>query len=127
MDKELLKKGAAQLGLELTPKQLDQFFVYEAVLEEGKARANLTSIQGEDIVPLHFLDSLTGMTCLNMVKGGSLLDLGSGAGFPGLPIKIMLPDVRMTLIEATGKKADTIPAARAGLPQPGPPRGNRFL
>ncbi len=106
MDKEALKNGAVQLGLDLTPKQLEQFSIYKRTLEEGKAKANLTSIEGEDIVYLHFLDSLTGAVSLEIDKGEALLDVGSGAGFPGFPLKIFRPDIKLFIIDASRKRLE---------------------
>ncbi len=118
---ELLREGAKTLGLTLGPKHLAAFETYYQELESWNRRFNLTAITGyEEVQRKHFLDSLSCLLALpqEQRKGtvpdtvplqlGSrrlwCLDVGSGAGFPGLPIKIMLPEAKMTLVEATGKK-----------------------
>lgn len=120
---EILRSGARGLGLTLSPRHLSSFDVYYRELESWNHRFNLTAITGyEEVQRRHFLDSLT---CLLAFPGEALTfdaavpdtvplqryagelrcaDVGSGAGFPGLPIKLLLPEIRMTLIEATGKK-----------------------
>ena len=105
---ELLRKRAAQLGLELTPDQLEQFSIYALELAKWNRRMNLTAIERPEEVQLkHFLDSLTIAPILRErgLDSGRLVDVGSGAGFPGLPLKIALPNLRLALVEATGKKA----------------------
>ena len=118
---ELLSAGAKALGLNLGPRHLDMFELYYRELSGWNQRFNLTAITGyEDVQVKHFLDSLS---CLLALSPGDrkgipntvpvqlysqalwCLDVGSGAGLSGLPMKIMLPEVRMTLIETTGKKA----------------------
>lgn len=94
---------AKQFGVELTSNQVLQFETYFRELAAWNARTNLTSIvEYDDVVVKHFLDSLslTPVVC----DAKSLIDIGSGAGFPGLPLKIMRSDLRVTLLEATGKK-----------------------
>ena len=105
---EYLKSGAAKLGLQLTSSQLEQFRTYYQELVKWNRRANLTSITGFKGVQLkHFLDSVTVTAAFKQpVKAGlSLIDVGSGGGFPGLPVKIVFPNIRLVLLEATGKKA----------------------
>lgn len=129
---ELLRAGAASLGLTLGAGHLSAFETYYRELTAWNQRFNLTAITGyEEVQRRHFLDSLS---CLLALPGGAeagplpdrvlpdrvlpdrvvlqrgsgslrLADVGSGAGFPGIPLKIMLPDARVTLIEATAKKA----------------------
>src|SRR6266516_126852 len=97
-------KGLSQLGLELTEQQLEQFLCYRQELLDWNKRINFTAITDpEEILIKHFLDSLS----LLLVYGKPqthLLDIGSGAGFPGLPLKIVYPQWQVTLIEATNKK-----------------------
>lgn len=103
-----LALGAAALGIHLDQAQLGQFARYHHALAEWHNRANLTSVTGwEQVRTTHFLDSLTVALALPPVvlQGGSVLDVGSGGGFPGLPLKIAFPSIRMGLLEANGKKA----------------------
>lgn len=115
---QLLRQQAALLGIDLTRGQLGLFQVYHDELQAWNERVNLTAIRGErDVQIKHFLDSLTCLQALPDATAPRLLDVGSGAGFPGLPIKILRPDVRLSLLESVGKKAEFLShvAARLGL------------
>lgn len=103
----LLTGARALLNLELTPAQVAAFQTYADELRAWNEKFNLTAItQPMDIQVKHFLDSLS---LLKVLPAGaarfSLVDVGSGAGFPGLPLKIINPHLPVTLVEATGKKA----------------------
>lgn len=99
--------AAKQFGVELTSTQVDQFDIHFRELVAWNERTNLTSIVEYDAVAVkHFLDSLSLAPIVRDAK--SLIDIGSGAGFPGLPLKIARPDLRVTLLEATGKKVTFI-------------------
>ena len=115
IDLNLLAVGARELDLDLTPAQLDQFSRYADLLIDWNGRFNLTSIvEPRDIVTKHFLDSLS--TARSIPAGPlKLIDVGAGAGLPGLPIKLVRPDVTLTLLEATRKKCDFLKAVVADL------------
>ena len=106
---EKLIAGAKKLGYQLTTEQLEQFSVYHRELVDWNRRINLTRITGyEEVQIKHFLDSLTVTPALKAPAKNNrlrLLDIGSGAGFPGIPLKILLPDISLALLESTGKKA----------------------
>jgi len=106
---EKLKVGAQKLGLELTPSQLEQFQVYYQELVDWNRRLNLTRITDyEEVQIKHFLDSLAVVPVLKPPENGEklhLIDVGTGAGIPGIPLKILLPDIRLVLLDATAKKA----------------------
>ena len=106
---ETLNAGAEKLGLRLSRSQLAQFETYYRELIDWNKRINLTAITGyEDVQVKHFLDSLTIILALKPSAGGkrlSVIDVGAGAGLPGIPLKIILPELKLTLLEATAKKA----------------------
>lgn len=105
---KLLHDAAAEMGIELMPAQLERFQVYYEQLVEWNQRVNLTAITGyEDVQIRHFADSLAVLLAVNAADLGvprSLIDIGSGAGFPGLPLKIAQPAWQVTLLESTRKK-----------------------
>ena len=113
---ELLINGAqALLGLELTREQVAAFQTYAAELRTWNARFNLTALTDDAGIQLkHFLDSLSLLPLLPD-HAGQLIDVGTGAGFPGLPLKIMRPNLQVTLVEATGKKVTFCQAVAAQL------------
>ena len=104
---EKLSTGAKKLGLELNLRQLEQFRTYYQELIDWNQRVNLTRITDyEEVQVKHFLDSLMVVLALRQPAGGvSLIDVGTGAGIPGIPLKIMLPDIKLVLLDATAKKA----------------------
>jgi 16S rRNA (guanine527-N7)-methyltransferase len=102
--RKMLLEGARELGVILNTEQVDQFAQYADLLEEWNQRMNLTSIPPEEVVPLHFLDSLAPAKITDFTAGGKLIDVGSGAGFPGIPLKIAFPALNVTLLDSTLKK-----------------------
>ncbi|MFC1908691.1 16S rRNA (guanine(527)-N(7))-methyltransferase RsmG [Chloroflexota bacterium] len=107
---EKLSSGAEKLGLPLNKRQLEQFHIYYQELVDWNQRMNLTRITDYNEVQIgHFLDSLTVTLVLKppvISSSFNVIDVGSGAGLPGIPLKIMLPDIKLVLLEATAKKAD---------------------
>jgi len=102
---ERLVVGAKRLGFDLSPGQLESFQVYYEELVQWNKRVNLTAITDyERVQTSHFLDSLTVALFLDDLPT-PVLDVGTGAGFPGIPAKILLPRIRLSLVEATAKKA----------------------
>lgn len=95
------------LGVHLSTQQRAAFDCYERELQDWNARFNLTAIRDEDgIRAKHFLDSLTCALAWRDAPPTSLIDVGTGAGFPGLPLKIFQPALQLCLVESVGKKAE---------------------
>ena len=100
-----LSEQAAALGLSLSPEQEAQFDQYARELAVWNAHTNLTAIVDPDAVRRrHFLDSLTVIKAVPLASGARVIDVGTGAGFPGLPLRMVCPEIQLTLLEATGKK-----------------------
>jgi len=103
---DILAQHAPRLELDLTPHQLAQFARYTELLQAGNKRANLTAITDPaDVQIRHYLDSLTAVLAIPRWPDRTrVVDIGAGAGFPGVPLKIAFPGIRLTLAESTGKK-----------------------
>jgi 16S rRNA (guanine527-N7)-methyltransferase len=103
---EKLTCGARAMSLSVNTKALERFKAYAVMLQEWGRRINLTSkLDANEIISLHFLDSLSLLAVRPPVPGSRLVDIGSGAGFPGLPLKIARPDLWVTLVEPRQKRA----------------------
>ncbi|MEO7716941.1 MAG: 16S rRNA (guanine(527)-N(7))-methyltransferase RsmG [Capsulimonas sp.] len=104
---DILRRGANDAwDLNLTPSQLDQFQRYADLLVEWNAtRMNLTRLTSpSDIAVKHFLDSLSVIRVMQIPLNARLIDVGTGAGLPGLALKIVRPDISLTLLDSTAKK-----------------------
>ena len=106
---DLLVNGVEnELGFRLDKTQLERFDLYHTEIVNWNKRVNLTSVTDRDDVQIrHFLDSILVASAIPnrlLNSGFKLLDIGSGAGFPGLPLKIVFPNVILTLLDATAKK-----------------------
>ncbi len=103
---DLLRSGLQTLGLALSAEQAEHFQSYLDLLMEWNQRFNLTAIRSPQGIQMrHFLDSLTCVLVTGDLQEQSLIDIGSGAGFPGIPLKIIYPGLTLTIVESVGKKA----------------------
>ena len=102
--KTILTEGLAALGLSAPETALQDFETYYQLLEERGSVMNLTAIHGEaDVTRLHFLDCAALLT-LHDCRGKSVIDVGTGAGFPGLPMKLLEPTLKLTLLDSLDKR-----------------------
>lgn len=107
---------AALFGLELSPQQVAHFERYQELLQSWNRRINLTSVDdAEGIRTRHFLDSLTCATVTGDLSNRRLIDVGTGAGFPGIPLKILYPRLDLTLVESVTKKVNFLSAVLEAL------------
>ncbi len=96
----------SQFGIRLNSHQLEAFDWYAAELQAWNRRINLTSLTNRNQIEIkHFLDSLSCLTAMHPLPGERIVDIGTGAGFPGIPIRIASPQVHIVLVESIGKKA----------------------
>lgn len=105
MNKEEFIKSLKELNIILNDLQITSFETYKELLKEYNQKFNLTSItKDEDIYLKHFYDSLSLMRASELKTCTNLLDIGTGAGFPGMPLAVVNPNIKITLIESNGKK-----------------------
>lgn len=106
MDKEnLLVKGLSELGLTITEEQIEKFDKYYEMLIETNKIMNLTSItEYDEVIIKHFIDSLLVVNIFDINQSKKMIDVGTGAGFPGIPIKIMFPHLQITLLDSLNKR-----------------------
>lgn len=109
IDTELMASLAQENGISLSEEQISQLDLYAELLVDWNEKINLTAITDpEGIVYKHFLDSLMLLKFVDFPKGSSLIDIGTGAGFPGLVLKIARPDLQISLLDGTKKRLTVI-------------------
>lgn len=109
INKQMLGKLAEKYGTVLDEVALERFETYANLLVSWNGKINLTSIvEPEEIVVKHFVDSLTIFSAIEIPNGASVIDVGTGAGFPGMAMLIARPDLKMTLLDSTAKKLKVI-------------------
>ena len=106
---DLLKEKSAKYGINLDERALERFDLYAKLLVEWNEKINLTAItEPEEIVIKHFLDCLTVFSRVEIKEGAKIIDVGTGAGFPGLVMLIARPDLDMTLMDSLNKRLNVI-------------------
>lgn len=101
----LLQLHASTLGVALTDEMLQKFALYLSLLLEWNKKMNLTAIKDpQQIVIKHFVDSLSLLQYMDIPKNAAVIDVGTGAGFPGVPLAIVRPDIRLVLLDSLGKR-----------------------
>ena len=102
---EILRQGIEDFGIEASDKMLADFQKYKEILVEWNQKMNLTGIEDEkEVFIKHFLDSISAVSKGYIKNGMSLIDVGTGAGFPGMPLRICLPELKVTLLDSLNKR-----------------------
>ena len=116
VEAELLDRGIARLGLDCCPRQKESLHLFLAEIEKWNRTINLVRADGNELVIKHALDSLAGLALIGKLeRKNQIADVGSGAGFPGIPLSIFMQDCRFTLIERAKKRAGFLSATSARL------------
>jgi 16S rRNA (guanine527-N7)-methyltransferase len=103
--REILIQGSRSYGIELDEVQVEQFILYKDLLKEWNEKINLTAItEDEDIIKKHFIDSISIAKSGLFKEGMKIIDVGTGAGFPGIPIKIIYPGIDVCLLDSLNKR-----------------------
>ena len=98
---QLMKEASLEVGFDLTEKQYNQFIEYMKLLQEWNEKINLTAItEDEEVIKKHFIDCIKAFKSNAVKNAKTVIDVGTGAGFPGLPIAIMNPNVNVTLLDS---------------------------
>lgn len=105
MNRPLLLSGLRELGIEATSAQEKRLELYLEELHRWNRRINLVSAAGDEIIINHLLDSLAGLHRIESFEPSTILDIGSGAGFPGVPLALFLNDTKVDLLERSTKRA----------------------
>lgn len=104
-DTSQFEKDLKSLGIDLSERQINQFIRYYEMLIEWNGFMNLTGItEYEEVLKKHFIDSLTLVKVFDVFRACTVIDVGTGAGFPGLALKIAFPDMQMTLLDSLNKR-----------------------
>lgn len=102
---ELMQRAASDVGLELTEKQYEQFIKYMRLVQEWNEKINLTAItEDNEFIRKHFIDCMKAFKSEAIVNADTIIDVGTGAGFPGVPIAILHPKAQITLLDSLNKR-----------------------
>lgn len=105
MTKTSVKEAFDKIGLSLSDGQCDQFVTYYELLVDWNSRVNLTAItDSQEVLIKHFTDSVISSKVVDYSQWSSMIDVGTGAGFPGIPLKIVYPHLEVTLVDALNKR-----------------------
>lgn len=116
IDFDFMRRCAQQVGVEISAMQIEQLDAYAAAMVETNASLNLTRVtEPDEICIKHYADSMTLLSYVSITQGESLIDVGTGAGFPGIVLKIMRPDLRVTLLDSLAKRLSFIEKTASSL------------
>ncbi|KEI01992.1 16S rRNA (guanine(527)-N(7))-methyltransferase RsmG [Clostridium botulinum] len=106
---DILKVAASSMGLEFNDKKYYQFIKYKDLLKDWNSKVNLTAItEDEEIIKKHFIDSMKIFQFEYLKKANKIIDIGTGGGFPGIPMKIIRPEVEMVLLDSLKKRINVL-------------------
>ena len=104
---DLMSRACEDVGLELTEEKFNKFMMYKDLIQEWNKQINLTAIvEDDDIIKKHFIDCIKAFKLDEFKNAKSIIDVGTGAGFPGIPLAIMNEDVKITLLDSLNKRVN---------------------
>lgn len=113
---QLMKEASLEVGIDLTENQYNQFIEYMKLLQEWNEKINLTAItEDEEVIKKHFIDCIKAFKSDAVKNAKTVIDVGTGAGFPGLPIAIMNPNINVTLLDSLNKRINFLNTVVAKL------------
>ena len=116
MNKNLFLKTAEKLNIEVSTAQIEKFQKYSELLVEKNKVMNLTSITDDDGIAIkHFIDSILVLSLIEIPENSTVIDVGTGAGFPGIPLKIMREDIEITLLDSLSKRINFLNEVKTAL------------
>ncbi|EES91896.1 16S rRNA (guanine(527)-N(7))-methyltransferase RsmG [Clostridium botulinum] len=106
---DILNVAASSMGLEFNDKKYNQFIKYKDLLKDWNSKVNLTAItEDKEIIKKHFIDSMKIFQFEYLKKANRIIDIGTGGGFPGIPMKIIRPEVKMVLLDSLRKRINVL-------------------
>ena len=116
MNKDLFINTAKKLNIEVSSKQVEYFKKYSEILVEKNKVMNLTSITDDEGIAIkHFIDSILVLSLVEIPENSKVIDVGTGAGFPGIPLKIMREDMEITLLDSLNKRITFLNEVKTAL------------
>lgn len=116
MNTKIFADGMSELKIDISEAQIEKFKKYSAMLKEWNEKMNLTAVVDDDGISVkHFLDSILPLSAIDMSEVKSVIDVGTGAGFPGLPLKICRTDIEVTLLDSLNKRINFLNAVKNEL------------
>ncbi len=116
MNREIFENGIAELGISVDGEKIKKFDVFSRLLVEWNEKMNLTAVTDADGISVkHFLDSIAPLTVLDIKPDAKVIDVGTGAGFPGVPIKIIREDLDFTFMDSLNKRINFLNEVSANL------------
>lgn len=113
---DILRENSKNIGITLDDNQLKKFEIYMQLLLEYNSHTNITAItEPSQIAVKHFLDSLILLKAIEIKPGNQIIDVGTGAGFPGMPLKILVPDIKLTLLDSLNKRIKFLELLSKGI------------
>lgn len=116
MNKDIFKNGISEAGLDINEEKIEKFNIFSKLLVEWNEKMNLTAVTDPDGISVkHFLDSVAPLSVIEIKENAKIIDVGTGAGFPGVPLKIMREDLEFTFMDSLNKRINFLKEVSSSL------------